>query len=140
MTLIWTKCMRTLYLFVFEFALGRVRVSFPRCSLQWKRPARTCRLLGPFECASLGALLKCTATITQACVRSQALRSGTVAFNHCVASSNSRTYFVSVKEITVEFVLWENTTRKELHLIELTSKVTTEFAYNGTSRAAHLDN
>jgi len=35
----------------------------------------------------------------------------------------------------VKFLVWENTTRKELQPLELTSKVTTEFAYNGTSRA-----
>ena len=31
----------------------------------------------------------------------------------------------------VKFLVWENTTRKELQPLELTSKVTTEFAYNG---------
>jgi len=34
----------------------------------------------------------------------------------------------------VKFLVWENTTRKELQPLELTSKLTTEFAYNGTSR------
>jgi len=42
--------------------------------------------------------------------------------------------FVSVKAITVKFLVWENTTRKEFQPLELTSKVTTECAYNGTSR------
>jgi len=42
-----------------------------------------------------------------------------------------------VKVITVKFLVWENTTRKELHPTELTSKVTTEFAYSGTSRGLH---
>jgi len=42
--------------------------------------------------------------------------------------------FASVKTIAVKFLVWENTTRKELHPFELTCKVTTEFAYNGTSR------
>jgi len=65
---------------------------FPKCNLQWERAARTCRLLGPFECASLSALLKRTATITQAGAGSPTLRSGTVAFNLCVAPSKSRTY------------------------------------------------
>jgi len=37
-------------------------------------------MLGSFECASLSALLKRTAAITNAGVGSQALRSGTVAF------------------------------------------------------------
>jgi len=42
--------------------------------------------------------------------------------------------FASVKAITIKFLVWENTTRKELQLLELTSKVTTEFAHNCTSR------
>jgi len=37
----------------------------------------------------------------------------------------------------VKFLVWENTTRKELHPLELTSKVTTDFAYKGTSRGVH---
>jgi len=45
--------------------------------------------------------------------------------------------FASVKAITVQFLVRENTTCKELHPPELTSKVTTEFAYNGTSRGLH---
>ena len=36
----------------------------------------------------------------------------------------------------VKFLFWENTTRKERQPLELKSKLTTEFAYNGTSRAA----
>jgi len=47
--------------------------------------------------------------------------------------------FASVKAITVKFLVWENTTRKELHCLELTSKVTTEFAYNGTSTGLHKE-
>ena len=43
-------------------------------------------------------------------------------------------YIQTVKAITIKFLVWKNTTRKELHPLELTSKVTTEFAYNGTSR------
>jgi len=34
---------------------------------------------------------------------------------------------------------WENTTRKELHPLELTSTLTTEFAYKGTSRGSHKE-
>jgi len=37
--------------------------------------------------------------------------------------------FATVKSITVEFLVWENTTRKELRPFELTSTVTTEFAF-----------
>ena len=33
-----------------------------------------------------------------------------------------------------KFLVLENTARKELHPLEFTIKVTTEFAYNGTSR------
>jgi len=40
-------------------------------------------------CASLSALLKRTATITQAGVGSQTLWSGTVTFNHYIAPSKS---------------------------------------------------
>jgi len=50
--------------------------------------------LAPFSapCASLSAMLKRTATITQARPESQTLRSGTVAFNLCVAPLMSRIY------------------------------------------------
>jgi len=46
---------------------------------------------------------------------------------------------LSVKAITVKFLVCENTTRKELHPLELTSEVTTEFANNGTSRGLHKE-
>jgi len=49
-------------------------------------------VIGPFDSASVRALLKRTATITQAGVGSQMLRSRTVAFNHCVASSKLPIY------------------------------------------------
>jgi len=42
--------------------------------------------------------------------------------------------FASVSAITVKFLVWENTTCKEHHPVELKNKVTTEFAYNSTSR------
>jgi len=48
-------------------------------------------------------------------------------------------YFQPVKAITVKFLVWENITRKELHPLELTSKVTTEFAENGTSRVLYKE-
>jgi len=47
--------------------------------------------------------------------------------------------FASVKAITVNFLVWENTIRKELHLLDLTSKVTTDLVYNGTSRGLHQE-
>jgi len=84
--------------------------------------------LDPFESASLSALFKRTATITQAGVGSQTLRSGTVAFKTLRCAIEVAYIFASVKAITVKFLVWENTTRKELHPLELTSKVTTEFA------------
>jgi len=46
-------------------------------------------------------------------------------------------YIQPVKAITVKFLVWENTARKELHPLELTSKVTTAFAHNGTSRGLY---
>jgi len=48
-------------------------------------------------------------------------------------------YIQAVKAITVKFLVRENTTRKELHPLELTSKVTTELAYNGTSRGLYKE-
>jgi len=48
-------------------------------------------------------------------------------------------YIQPVKAITIKFLVWENTTRKELNPLELTNKVTTEFAYNGTSRGLHKE-
>jgi len=47
--------------------------------------------------------------------------------------------FSSVKAIRVTFLVWENTTRKELRPLELTSKVTAEFAYNSTSGELHKE-
>jgi len=37
----------------------------------------------------------------------------------------------------VTFFVWENITRKELQPLELASELTTEFAYNDTSRVLH---
>jgi len=42
-----------------------------------------------------------------------------------------------IKAITVKFLVWENRTRKKLHPLELTCKVTTEFADNRTSRVLY---
>jgi len=39
----------------------------------------------------------------------------------------------------VKFLVWENTIRKGLQPFELTSKLTIEFAYNGTSRVLHKE-
>ena len=84
-------------------------------------------------------MLKRTATITQAGVGSQILRSGTGAFKTLRCAVEVGYIFVSVKEITIKFLVREKTTRKELHPLELTSKVTTEFAYNGTSRGLQYE-
>ena len=91
------------------------------------------------ECASLSALLKRTAAITQAGLGSQTIRSGTVAFEPLRCVIEVAYIFASLKAITVKFLVWENTTRKELQPLELTSKVTTEFAYNGISRGLHKE-
>jgi len=97
------------------------------------------RLLDPFECASLSALLKRTATITQAGVGSQTLRSGTVDVKTLRCAIEVAYIFASIKAITIKFLVWEKTTRKKLHPLELTSKATTEFAYSGTSRGLHKE-
>jgi len=104
-----------------------------------KRAARTCRLLVSFECASSSTLLKRTAAITQAGVGGQTLRSGTVAFKTLRCVIEVAYIFASLKAITVQFFICEKTTRKELQPFELTSKVTTEFAHNGTSRGLHKE-
>jgi len=79
-------------------------------------------------------LLKRTTAITQAVFGSQTIRSGIVALETLRCVIEVAYIFASVKAITIKFLVWENTARKELQLLELTSKVTTEFAYNGTSR------
>ena len=85
------------------------------------------------------ALLKRTTAITQAGFGSQTIRSGTVAFKTLRCVIEVAYIFASVKAITATFLVWENTTRKELQPLELTSKVTTEFTYNGTSRGLHKE-
>jgi len=102
-----------------------------------KRAARTCRLLVSFQCASLSALLKRTAAITQAGLGSQTIRSGTVAFKTLRSVIEIAYIFASLKAFTMNFFVWEKTTRKELQPFELTSKVTTEFVHYGTSRGLH---
>jgi len=79
-------------------------------------------------------LLKRTAAITQAGLGSQTIRSGTLAFKTLRCVIKVAYIFASVKAITVKFLVWENTTRMELQPLELTSKVTIEFAYNVISR------
>jgi len=77
--------------------------------------------------------------ITQAGVGSQTIRSGTIAFNLCVAPLMSRTYLHQERRSTVRFLVWENTTCKEHHPRELPSRVTTEFACKSTSRGFHKE-
>jgi len=90
-------------------------------------------------CASLSALLKRTAKITQAGAWSQTLRSGNVAFKILRCAIEVAYIFALVKPITIKVLVSENTRRKGLHPLELTSKVTTEFAYNGTSRGLQYE-
>ena len=104
-----------------------------------KRAVRACRLLVSFECASLSALFKRTAAITQAGLGSQTIRSGTVAFQTLRCVIEVAYTFASLKVITVNFFVWEKITRKELQPFELTSKATTEFAHIGTSRGLHKE-
>jgi len=69
-------------------------------------------LLDPFECASLSALLKRTATITQAGVGSQTLRSGTFDFKTLRCAIEVAYIFASVKAITIVSCLGENNTHE----------------------------
>jgi len=85
------------------------------------------------------ALLKRTTAITQAGFGSPTIRSGTAVFKTLRCVIEVAYIFASVKVITVKFLVWENTTRKELQPLELTCKVSTEFAYNGTSRGLHKE-
>jgi len=85
------------------------------------------------------ALLKRTIAITLAGFGSQTIRSGNDAFETLRCVIEVAYIFASVKAITVKFLVWENTTRKEVQPLELTSKVTTEFAYSGTSRGLHKE-
>jgi len=96
-------------------------------------------LLGSFECTSLSALLKRTAAITQAGLGSQTIRSGTLAHKTLRCVIEVAYIFASVKAITVRFLVWENTTRMELEPLELTSKLTTEFADKVISRGLHKE-
>jgi len=84
-------------------------------------------------------LLKRTAAITQAGVGRQTMRSGTLAIKTLRCVIEVAYIFASVKAITVKFLVWKNTTRMELQPLELTSKVTTEFAYNVISRGLHKE-
>jgi len=68
--------------------------------------ARTCRLLGSFECGPLSALLKRTAAITQGGLGSQTIRSGTVAFK-TLRYVIEVAYIVGSKAITVIFFCLE---------------------------------
>ena len=67
--------------------------------------------------------------------RESDVRSGTIDFKTLRCVIEVAYIFASVKAITIKFLVREKTTRKELHPLELTSKVTTVFVYNGTSRA-----
>jgi len=78
------------------------------CSFSLGRGARC------YDYRFLSALLKRTAAITQADLGSQTLQSGTVAFKTLRCVIEFAYIFVSLKAITVKFLVWENTIRKEL--------------------------
>ena len=94
--------------------------------------------MAPFSapCASLNFFLKRTTTITQAGSVSQTFDPELSLLTFSCAIDVAY-IFASVKAITVKFLVWKNTTGKEYHHLELTSNVTTEFAYNSTSRGLH---
>ena len=62
---------------------------------------------GSFEFASLSALLKRTAAITQAGLGSQTIRSGTAAFKTLRCVIEAAYIFASVKAIKVKILVWE---------------------------------
>jgi len=107
--------------------------------LDWMRIQNLPNRIGCRVKKTESAHLWFTATITQAGFGSQTLRSGTVAFKTLCCAIEVAYIFASVKAITIKFLVWENTIRKELHPLGLTSKVTTEFAFNGTSRGLHKE-
>jgi len=69
--------------------------------------------------------------------------------NVIVVTSPKATYMVLAGDLVpadttlvtpaVKFLVWENTMRKELQPLEVTSKLTTGFAYNDTSRVLHKE-
>ena len=78
-------------------------------------------------------------TPMQAGLGSQTIGSRIVAFKTLRCVIEVAYIFASVKAITAKFLVWENTTRKELQPLELISKITTEFAYNVISRGLHRE-
>ena len=78
---------------------------------------------GRADClAPFSALLKRTAAITQAGLGSQTIRSGIVAFKTLPCVIEVAYVFAALKAITVNFSVWEKTTRKELQPFELQAK------------------
>jgi len=64
---------------------------------------------------------------------------GNVAFKTLRCVIEVAYIFASEKAITVKFLVWEKTTRKELQPLELTSKVTAEFACSVISGRLHKE-
>ena len=79
-------------------------------------------------------VFKRTAMITQAGVGSHTLHPEPLLLTFALRHWSRVHIFGSVKAITVKFLVWENTASMVLHPLELTSKVTAEFACNGNSR------
>ena len=92
--------------------------------------------LDPFSapCASLSSFLKRTATITQACAGSQALRSGTVAFKLCHAPLMSRIYRAAIPSLFLRFVVIMKRTVLENVIVLISKKCT----YFGLASLFHL--
>jgi len=78
-------------------------------------------------------------TPMQAGLGSQTIRTGIVVFKTLRCVIEVAYIFASVKAITVKFLVWKNTTRKELQPLELISKVTTKFSYDVISSGLHKE-
>ena len=115
-----------------------VRVSFPEVQSSVEAGRTDVQIAWPFWMR----VLKCLAQAhsndnTDSCRESDPIRNRRFSTLRC--AFEVAYIFASVKAITVKFLVWEKTTRKELHPHELTSKVTTEFAYNGMSKRLHTE-
>ena len=110
-----------------------VRAAFPEVQSLVEAGRTHVQIAWPLKCAV--RVFKCLAQAhsndnTGRCRESHpSIRNRRFALHHW-----SRVHICISKAITVKLLVWENTTCKELHPLELISKVTAEFAYNRTSR------
>jgi len=116
-----------------------MRVSFPELQSSVEAGRTDVQIAWPLCVRVFNSLAQAHSYNNTGRVGSQTHRSGTIAFKTLRCVIEVAYIFASVKAITVKVLVWENTTCKELDPLELTSKVTTEFAHNGTSRGLHKE-